>query len=155
FGTEGELAMAVNRWRPQSRVNAEYWGVFAAAEIRLGNPVSAVHYLRSQRLTQGDDPLWIMSLADAEEVSGHADRAWNLRKLAWSILRKRAEAAQAGQPAQEAQGSSAPNLFLPPSATPLSQDAARVALSQGMANGDYSKALLVKLLSQEGRSPES
>lgn len=155
FGSEDELRVAMHQWRPVAQVNPEYWGAFAAAEMRMGNSVRAVHYLRKQRLSLGDDPLWLMALADAEEISGHVERAWNIRKLAWTLLREKAAEKQRTDPALAAERDAAPDLFGPLAPTARSHDAARVALSQILANGDYSRGLLVQLLKQEGRSPES
>lgn len=145
FGTDDLLRMAVQAWRSQSLVNSAYWGAFAAAQMRLNNPAQAVQYLRLQYQQSSQDPLWLMALADAEAATGHDEVAWTHRREAFSILEKKAAA-----------------MKLTPD-TPASQampeqrklDAARIALSQTFASGDVSRDLLVHLLRQERRSPES
>ncbi|MFC3339218.1 tetratricopeptide repeat protein [Paracandidimonas soli] len=153
FGTEAELRKAVHRWRKAAQTHASYWDVLAAAQMRLGNPVSAAHYLRRQRLSSGDDPLWLMMLADAEEASGHVERAWRIRRQAWKLLREKAPLGQDLEASGAAEGG-AWDLFGPTPQDARHRNAARIALSQQLANGDYSRALLVKLLRQEIRSPE-
>lgn len=154
FGTVDEIRMALHRWRQDAGVNSEYWGVLAALEMRLGNALTAAHYLRNQRLSHGDDPLWLIALANAEEASGYAERAWTLRRTAWKRLREKAQS-QRVDTAENAQTYSASDLFRPPAPMRRSLEGAEVALSQGLANGDYSKALLIAYLEREGRTPES
>lgn len=145
FGTDAALRLAVQQWRPAALINSGYWGAFAAAQMRLKNPAEAVQFLRLQYRQSGQDPLWLMTLADAEAAAGHTELAWSYRREAFSILEKKAAAMQ---PTRDSSTSAI---------TPerIDQGAARIALSQIFASGDVSQDLLIHLLRQEGRSPQS
>lgn len=145
FGTDEALQGAVQTWRAEARTNSAYWGAFAAAQMRLNNPAEAVQYLRLQVRQSAQDPLWLMTLADAEAAAGHGDLAWTYRRQALALLDKSA-AASAAVP-----GASA----LPVVSQRMDRRAARIALSQTFANGDVSRDLLIHLLKEEGQSPES
>ncbi|CAM5567540.1 Tetratricopeptide repeat protein OS=Eoetvoesiella caeni OX=645616 GN=DFR37_11648 PE=4 SV=1 [Eoetvoesiella caeni] len=154
FGTDEELNKAVTKWRSIAKINSGYWGAFAAAELRIGHPARALVYLRQQRVQSGDDPLWLMSLADAEEASGNTSQAWDLRRKSWSILQHKATTGQLGDVSglgvKLKKGDKGQRLN---SADSLDLIAARVTLSQTFANGTYSRALLVDMLKQEGSKP--
>lgn len=153
FGTDDELKGALTKWRSVAKVNSAYWGAFAAAELRLGRAARALVYLRHERVQSGDDPLWLMSLADAEEAAGHTERAWDLRRKSWGILQRKA-----ANPLTDISGSSVTLKKGRKEQRLASNDsldlvAARVTLSQTFASGDYSRALLVDMLKSEGSKP--
>lgn len=142
-GASSELRMAMQKWRASAQANADYTDVLGAAELRLGNAARAAHYLRRQRLQRGDDPLWLMALADAEEAAGSPGRAWRIRRHAWHLLKGR-------EPLRPAAGGAAAGAE-----RPRDRDAARISLGGRFANADYSRALLVELLGRDGASPGS
>lgn len=148
-GTDDALRMAVQAWRPISLANSNYWGAFAAAQMRLSNPAEAVQYLRLQYRQSAKDPLWLMALADAEEAAGHDGVAWKHRREAYSILENKAAAMQ------RTQGATASTSTSASASERFDLRAARIALSQTFANGDVSRDLLVHLLRQQKRSPQS
>ncbi|UHL63655.1 tetratricopeptide repeat protein [Paralcaligenes sp. KSB-10] len=155
FGKDDELQAALSKWRSAAKVNSAYWGAFAAGELRLGNAARAVTYLRQQRVQSGDDPLWLMSLADAEESSGHASAAWGIRRQAWRILQSKTASGQlvdAAGSSGKAKGGDKLSALDPNERHDLRM--ARVTLSQTFTNGDISRSLLIDLLKQDGRKPE-
>lgn len=155
FGRDEELQAALSKWRSAAKVNSTYWGAFSAGELRLGNAARAVTYLRQQRVQSGDDPLWLMALADAEESSGHAGQAWRIRRHAWRILQSKTATGQLADIASSSGAAQASNnqSSLDPGAR-HDLRMARVTLSQTFTNGDISRNLLIDLLKQDGRNPE-
>lgn len=154
FGASSELRMAMQKWRAPAHANAEYTDVLGAAELRLGNAARAAHHLRRQRLQRGDDPLWLMALADAEEASGSPGRAWRIRRHAWRLLKGRESLRSPAAPGLEASEAMADGSTAG-AATARDWDAARISLGGRFANADYSRALLVELLGRDGASPGS
>lgn len=154
-GTENELKAALTQWRSAAKVNSDYWGAFAAAELRLGNAARAVTYLSQQQQQFGDDPLWLMVLADAQEAAGHTDQAWGIRRHAWNLLLSKSQSGQLDEPEKHSNNNgfyNSKNILDPLDLSDLRM--ARVSLSQTFANGDISRSLLIDLLKQEGRHPE-
>jgi hypothetical protein len=153
-GTSSELRMAMQKWRVSARANGDYADVLAAAEMRLGNAARAVHHLRRQRLQRGDDPLWLMALANAEEAAGGPGRAWRIRRHAWRLMKGgetlRSSASLDGEGRVPVHGAD-------PASAERSRawDAAKIGLSGRFANADYSRALLVELLNRDGASAGS
>ncbi|NYT64923.1 tetratricopeptide repeat protein [Alcaligenaceae bacterium] len=149
FGTDAELKAVLSKWRSAAKVNSSYWGAFAAGELRLGNAARAVMYLQEMRVQSGNDPLWLMALADAQEASGHADEAWGLRRQAWNILQKKSAAGELDEVA------TVPGTIATLDASER-QDLrmAGVTLSPTFTNGDISRSLLIDLLKKEGRNSE-
>lgn len=64
----------------------DLWGPVGAAWLALNEPALALPYLSAQaRSTR--DYLWLLTLADATELSGDVERAWRLRNVAWREIR--------------------------------------------------------------------
>lgn len=156
FGTDGELRSATKALRSSAQLNSDYWGAFAAAELRLDNPARALVYLRQQQTQSADDPLWLMTWADAEEASGHAGDAWTIRRKALRIVQQKVAAGELrGTSGSKLRPVDARNRLLRLSnSNQRDLYAAQITLNQVFANGDASKGLLIDLLKQEGRSPE-
>ncbi|RTZ47693.1 tetratricopeptide repeat protein [Candidimonas sp. SYP-B2681] len=144
FGSDEELRLAMYQWRDAAKLNSAYWGVFAAAGLRMDNPAMAVQYLRQQRPQMGQDPSWLLALADAEEAAGYTDRSREIRLEAWRLLESEAIDAPPATRDEFRDKAVKKNRSL----------AARASLSPTFASGDYSRGLLLELLRQERRSPE-
>lgn len=155
FGTDAELKEVLSKWRSMAKVNSSYWGAFAAGEMRLGNAARAVTYLREMRAQSGDDPLWLIALADAEEAAGHSDLAWGIRRQAWNILQTQAASGELEE-TTALRGKVKSNAASGKRDASERQDLrmARVTLSQIFTNGDISRSLLIDLLKQDGRNSE-
>ncbi len=156
FGTESELRHTLHDWRAEARTNADLWGPFAAAELRLGNAERALRYLSKQRMQHGDDPLWLMTLADAEESAGHTSRAWTTRRQALKQLNRKqqqliAEFEEQNDPTQP----NAEVLFSPDKSTARDQLAQQAVLVAQLVKGDPARHMLQALLTRENRAPES
>jgi len=159
FGNDDELGAAVRRWQDTAKINAAYWGVFGAAELRLDNPNVALKYLHDQAALSDDDPLWMLSLADALEQSGHADEAWRVRRAVWRDLQTAAAGNKPGSTPRSARRStSAQRLTVATGTTPdaaAEARAARVTLSETFANGDRSRDMLIAMLEADRRDANS
>lgn len=155
FGTDDALRVATHEWRPLAQDNSNYWGAFAEAEMRLNNPARAVQYLRQQQAQSSNDPLWLMALADAEEAAGHGEVAWSLRRNALGILQEKAAAGQLGTPKSDLKTPADRRQRLSGTSDQLDLRIAQISLSQIFLNGDVSRDLLIRLLKQEGQSPEN
>ncbi|MGI4861560.1 MAG: tetratricopeptide repeat protein [Janthinobacterium lividum] len=84
-GSDAELQAALARFRGESFDTAALWGPYAAAALRLDRPVIALQYLRRQAATR--DPLWRLTLADAQERAGAPGQARALRQQVWRDMR--------------------------------------------------------------------
>lgn len=125
YGTDSELSKTVHQWRRLARSNSAYWEVFAAAELRLGNARRAVQLMRKQDLEARRDPLWTITLADAEQLRGNQDLALGLYRQAWRDLHERLAAQQTDD-----------GLSPLPEEIQLAWWQARSGLSARMASGD-------------------
>jgi polysaccharide biosynthesis protein PelB len=85
-GTGDELRGALKRWRDGSLDDEMLWGPYAAGEMQLNRPEAALAYLRRQAVTSGNDPLWLLTYADAQEMAGHTELAWSMRRRVWLTL---------------------------------------------------------------------
>lgn len=157
YGSDDELVNVVHDLRPVVADNASYWGAYGAALLRLGNPQGALKYLSKQASLADDDPLWMLSLADAQELAGDADTAWRTRQGAWRDLQARAAAGDLRLPTRARQGAVVGRLaaITPESDTTIEARAARVTLAQVFSNGDTSRQLLVNLLKADRRSADA
>ena len=159
FGNDDELSAAVRRWQDTAKNNAVYWGAFGAAELRLDNPVVALKYLHDQAALSDDDPLWMLSLADALEQAGHPDEAWRVRRAVWRDLETAAAGNKPGSTPRSARRStSAQRLTVATGTTPdaaAEARAARVTLSETFANGDRSRDMLIAMLEADRRDSNS
>jgi hypothetical protein len=159
FGNDDELNAAVRRWQDTAKNNAAYWGAFGAAELRLDNPVVALKYLHDQAALSDDDPLWMLSLADALEQAGHPEEAWRVRRAVWRDLETAAAGNKPGSTPRSARRStSAQRLTVATGTTPdaaAEARAARVTLSETFANGDRSRDMLIAMLEADRRDANS
>nr|WP_199066577.1 tetratricopeptide repeat protein [Chromobacterium sp. ASV5] len=155
FGGDDELAAALHRWRARAREDSTYWGAYGAGELRLGHAARALSFLRRQSTLAGDDPLWTLSLAEAEDAAGHSMAAWTLRRKVWRQLQaKSRDGVAGGAPDIASQGRAGEHGNISPKpAAQLETQAARVRLSQSFAGGDYSRNLLASLLKLDGGQP--
>lgn len=151
FGTERELREVMRIFSARASDSPDYWSVYGAAALRIGDTAAAVMYLRRQHLYRGDDPLWTMALADAEQAAGHEGRASRLRDEAWrSLLKNRHEF-----------GAATPTLQLKTASEDeghpkgrSEQQAAHILLSQSRMNADYARALILALLKQDRQAQQ-
>ncbi|VVE42386.1 tetratricopeptide repeat protein [Pandoraea terrigena] len=157
YGSDDALAMALHDYRPIVAGNADYWGAYGAGLLRLGNPREALTYLRQQASLSDDDPLWMLSLADAEEAAGDAQTAWRIRRGAWRDLQARAQTGKLRIAPRRRQGAVVQRLAAQTSDNDgvLEAQAARVTLAQVFSNGDTSRRLLANLLRDDRRSADS
>jgi hypothetical protein len=144
FGSDEELRLVMYQWRDVAKLNSAYWGVFAAAGLRMDNPAIAVQYMRQQRPQMEYDASWLLALADAEEAAGHTGQSRQLRAQAWRRLQS--DAANSEVPAR--------NELRDKAVKPTRSLAARASLSSTFAGGDYSRDLVLEMLREERRSPE-
>src|SRR5690606_2422313 len=110
-----------------------------AGWLRTGNSMRAVQVFRRQRLFRGDDPLWLIALASAEESAGYPVRARRIREDAWRLLLK-----------------TSPNSAEPPTEPSIPAEAsqselARVHLAPAYFNADYPRAVLIQLLREDAQ----
>ncbi len=146
YGTDAELAEAMRRSQDKSARSAAMWGPLAAAAMRLNRPIVALEYLRREAASSSRDPLWLLAYADAQEMAGHADLAWSVRRKVWLSLRdddsvKAATQRTAGRSIRRRAGGDAETLD--------ELRGRRVALSADFTTGDASAALLADLLSDK------
>lgn len=85
-GSNADLRAALANQARASEDDAAYWGAYAAAYMRLGDARAALHYLHKQAASRHDDPLWELSFADALEMAGDVDSAWQVRRHVWTQL---------------------------------------------------------------------
>ncbi|WP_240655499.1 tetratricopeptide repeat protein [Paraburkholderia phosphatilytica] len=144
YGTDAELNATLRRWRGNEDQSSALWEPFAAAEMRMNRPVRALSYLHRQAAVMSRDPLWLLTYADAQEMSGRPDLAWTIRHKVWLQMQQdEAELAKLhdaprsafrGRAGQDAE-------------TRADLRARRVALAGDFAPADESAALLNDLLS--------
>jgi len=85
-GSDADLRAALAHQARVAQDDAVLWGVYAAAYMRLGDARAALHYLHKQAPSRHNDPLWELSFADALEMSGAVDSAWQIRRHVWTQL---------------------------------------------------------------------
>lgn len=147
YGSDAELRKALARWRDDAAQDSQLWGPFAAAELRRNRPVAALQYLRLQSALMSRDPLWLLTLADAQEMAGRADLAWSLRRKVWreieldeAALRTGSGGAQAALKRRASQDAEAREQLR----------GRRVSLAAIFADADVSRGLLDDLLKHDG-----
>ena len=79
-----QLPIGVER----ARTDVDFEGVVGAAFVILGDPGSALAYLRKVLKRNPNDYLWLLNYADALEQNAEPDMAWRVRRHAWSEVRK-------------------------------------------------------------------
>ncbi|QGZ63113.1 tetratricopeptide repeat protein [Paraburkholderia acidisoli] len=138
-GTDVELRNALARYASYADSDPTLSAPFGAAYLRLGDGRAALHYLHLQAAGSKADPLWQLTWADALELNGRTDEAWQLRRRVWTDLARRRNDPHAAP--------------LPPA----ERDDLRgrmVALSQHFANGDASRAVLIAMLREDRAASE-
>ncbi|MEZ5739791.1 MAG: tetratricopeptide repeat protein [Burkholderiaceae bacterium] len=81
------LRAMLDRWRDVARTEPVLWGPYGASLLALDEPEQALPYFVRQA-RKSSDYLWWLAYADALNVVGHVDAAWQLRRRAWTELRK-------------------------------------------------------------------
>ncbi|AEA63930.1 tetratricopeptide repeat protein [Burkholderia gladioli] len=130
-GTEAQLRDTMSRYGAHAESDAPLWPPMIAAALRLGDGRMALHYLRKQADANRQDPLWRLTFADALELEGRADDAWQLRKSTWIELARRRRD---------------PNVAPLPEAEREDLAGRFVSLTTQFANGDQSRAVLIAML---------
>ncbi len=147
MGTEAELRAALRRWRDRSLDDETLWGPYAAGEMQLNRPEAALRYLRRQAVTNSNDPLWLLTYADAQEMAGHVALAWSVRRQVWlALLHGTPRAARPGE-----------KRLATPARNEWEADdqlqGRRAQLAQVLANGDYAARLLDALTAADAPPP--
>ncbi len=83
------LQTYIKTWRLDASENPLLWGVYGIALTKLGQNEEALPWLERKLRNSPDDYLWLLTYADTLNQSGHADRAWQLRKYALFNIRSR------------------------------------------------------------------
>lgn len=128
FGTDREARRVMLALEKQYGSAPEYAPVLGAAHLQLGQPREALNYMNLQAATSRQDPLWLMTYADAREAAGDQQIAWRVRREAWRLLNVRST--------EQAEGAE--------------RRGAQAVLSQTYASGDVSLGLLARLLRKGG-----
>jgi polysaccharide biosynthesis protein PelB len=134
-GSETELRAVLRSYRFRATNDPALAGAFAAAYLRLGDARAALHYLRLNAQSRGDDPLWQLSVADARELNGQIDEAWRVRRSVWATLHRQQI-----------------NRTKPSQYAPDEYNTLRVrfiALTDHFAGSDASRHLLIELLRED------
>jgi predicted Zn-dependent protease len=147
YGTDAQLREAVAEWRDAPAQSAALWDPLAAALMRLNRPEAALKYLRLQSAAMSRDPLWQLTYAEAQEMAGHSDRAWSIRRNVWRQMQQEEAAVRANT----AQG----QIVLRRRASQGDEEreqalGRRVTLASIFENADVSKAFLTDLLASDG-----
>lgn len=109
------LRMMLARWRGEARTESRLWGPFGAALLALDEPGDALPYFVWQA-RENEDYLWWLAYADALGAAGRPDAAWQLRRRAWTQLRKAPPRELAGSPAARERVVALAMQFGPPDA---------------------------------------
>ncbi|MDP9109738.1 MAG: tetratricopeptide repeat protein, partial [Pseudomonadota bacterium] len=81
------LQAALHQWAGDAEHARILWDPYAAANMSLNRQDQAVHWFRKAGWQQ-QDPLWLMSYAEALEATAQRDAAWQIRRHVWQQLRK-------------------------------------------------------------------
>lgn len=149
-GTEDELRAALKRWRDNSLDDEMLWGPYAAGEMQLNRPEAALAYLRRQAVTSGNDPLWLLTYADAQDMAGRTALAWSMRRRVWLALLH--EESAGGREAGEKK-----RLVLPARSEWEAKQqlrGRRALLAQLLESGDTAAHLLNALTNTDTRAPD-
>lgn len=88
------LKRALRSWSREAEDEQVLWGPFAAANMSLNRPATALHWYRKRGFPR-DDYLWLLSYAEALDATSQPDLAWRIRRRAWNELRRPEVLAQA------------------------------------------------------------
>ncbi|TAM02593.1 MAG: tetratricopeptide repeat protein [Paraburkholderia sp.] len=156
-GSVDEVRAALERWRDRSLEDETLWGPYAAGEMQLNRPEAALRYLRRQAAANQNDPLWLLTYADAQDMAGHTEQAWAVRRRVWLALLH--ETRDAGNPGAGKPGEGKPAKSL---TTPARNEwearqqlqARRALLAQEFTNGDAAARLLDALSAPGAKAPD-
>ncbi len=149
-GSDAELRMSLLRWRAEAEEDSRLWGPYAAGYMRLAEEGNSLHFFHKQQPTKYQDPLWLLTYAEALENFGRPDEAWSLRQRAWRQISQQRETLLGRV-----------NQIVPPPTSSAAQTireevpgqaelrAQAATLSQSYAGGDFSRALLLQILREE------
>ena len=144
-GSDAELRAALAETAAEAEAGAQMWGPHAAAAMRFNDGRTALHFLHKMQSRETADPLWLNLLADAYEIIGQTDRAWQFRRQAWVELHDQwSETKRLLEPTDADNGISR---------TDLRHET--IALSRLFASGDVSRALVRDLLDGSAVGPAS
>ena len=146
YGTDAQLRDVIAPYRDAAAVEPALWGPIAAVQVRLDRPEAALSYLRRQAASMSKDPLWQLAFADAQEMAGHGDLAWSIRRGVWRQMQQEEAAIRA----HSGQG----NAVLRARATQGIEgreqlQGRRVTLSAIFGSADVAKAFLSELLAND------
>ncbi len=130
-GTEAQLRDTMRAYSTRAETDAPLWPPMIAAALRIGDGRQALHYLRKQADANRQDPLWRLTFADALELEGRADEAWQLRRSTWVDLARRRGNPNAA-PLPQAEREDLAGRF--------------VSLTTQFGTGDTSRAVLIQML---------
>ncbi|WP_459625150.1 tetratricopeptide repeat protein [Burkholderia sp. 3C] len=139
-GTEAQLRDTMRRYSTRAETDAPLWPPMIASALRLGDGRQALHYLRKQADANRQDPLWRLTFADALELEGRADEAWQLRKSTWIELARRRRDPKAA-PLPDAEREDLAGRF--------------VSLTTQFGTGDASRAVLIQMLRADAAGDEA
>jgi hypothetical protein len=98
-GHDAELAGLLPNYAVEAENQPGLISAYAAAWLHLGRPRRALHYFHLES-GRRDDPLWLLSYAEALDQSGLSGAAWSLRRNVWRTLLARAPSPAALKNAQ-------------------------------------------------------
>jgi polysaccharide biosynthesis protein PelB len=84
-GRDAELAALMPRYAAEAENHPALISVYAAAWLHLGDPRRALHYYHLES-GRRDDPLWLLSYAEALDLAQRPGAAWRLRRQVWRDL---------------------------------------------------------------------
>ncbi|AOJ58515.1 tetratricopeptide repeat protein [Burkholderia thailandensis] len=140
-GSDAQVRMALANWRDDPQPSPELWAPLAAAEMRLNRPEAALRYFRLQAASMSRDPLWQLSYAEAQEMAGHPDLAWSIRRGVW-----RQTLIDAGKREFDAPARKTASRSVHDQEAREQKRISRVTLSSIFENADVSRAFLANLL---------
>lgn len=147
YGSDAQLRDVIAPYRDASAVDSALWGPIAAVQVRLDRPEAALRYLRLQAASMSKDPLWQLAFADAQEMAGHSDLAWSIRRGVWRQMQREEAAIRA----HSGQGNAVLRTRAAQGIEGREQlQGRRVTLSAIFENADVAKAFLSELLADDG-----
>lgn len=90
-GEQPILRKMVADWSGDAAADADYWGPFAAAMMRLGRPADALPWFERQLQVRPGDAAWSLEYAEALARAGRENEAVGVRRLAYLQLKPRIE----------------------------------------------------------------
>lgn len=156
-GSVDEVRAALERWRDRSLEDESLWGPYAAGEMQLNRPEAALRYLRRQAASNQNDPLWLLTYADAQDMAGHTEQAWAVRRRVWLALLHETHSAEKPDAGKPGEGKPAKRLTTPARnewEARQQLQARRALLAQEFTNGDAAARLLDALSTPAAKAPD-